>query len=216
MAGHSIGAVRYNCGMASKNAGICSCVVLPALGVLFGALVSGCPAEDAPPECASVQQTQGSPSGLERCGFSLYRGMAIACASMSTPRACDASDLGNGTCTSDAACSEGERCLAGVGDACECARPCTTDDECGEGFACACALEEGEVSRCVPADCRSDADCDGEARCEIDRECVYGRTGRLACHGEADECRGTFDCDGGTCRFDVDEARWRCLDDCVH
>ena len=97
---------------------------------------------------------------------------------------------------------------------------CTSDSECGAGFACACAGLPGfgSVSRCVAAECMSDADCGG-GKCLLslgslpDANCEYGNLG-LFCSEDESPCGDNYACagNGRACMYAAPTDRFECQD----
>ena len=125
---------------------------------------------------------------------------------------------GSAECDTDSDCPPEARCLGSKPYSyCRYAGVCTADSDCPSGQACFCALDvtpEGsviqEVNKCLPAECETDAEC-GDFPCVASRHhCITGLQGSF-CHGPADECQSSSDCEGSSyCRYDLDEARWHC------
>lgn len=116
-------------------------------------------------------------------------------------------------CTSDADCSvaPGGSCRRTLAFT-ECAyNECDGADDCGPAARCEC---QG-VRRCVPASCFADTDCAAGYRCEGSLALQCGNLNPVAgyhCHAAVDECQGDADCNGDSCVFDPDVARWACRD----
>jgi len=116
-------------------------------------------------------------------------------------------------------CASDADCAAAPGGSCrrtlaftECAyNECEEAADCGPAARCEC---QG-VRRCVPSDCFADTDCAAGYRCEQSLEVQCGNLRPPAgyhCRAAVDECRGDADCDGNSCVFDPDVARWACRD----
>jgi hypothetical protein len=94
---------------------------------------------------------------------------------------------------------------------------CATDRDCGDGFACECAgFDHGFASRCIPAECRSDADCGG-GHCLLsmgsrpDDCCSFGQVG-LFCERPGSTCHDGGDCPGNgiACMYAPATDRFEC------
>lgn len=144
----------------------------------------------------SIPQSSGEPSGFVRCSEGIVRRVeAVSCTQPTAPSNCngegDACDTNDdcvtapfGTCAQDLSLF-----------ACECAYGCSRDSDCGPGEICACPGVIDERSRCIEADCITDADC-GSGVCGVSIvEYACERMGaRAACLDETAECRTHADC----------------------
>jgi hypothetical protein len=114
-------------------------------------------------------------------------------------------------CALDADCTAapGGSCQLGISRA-ECAyNQCEATSDCGPGARCECF----GVRQCIPAGCFADADCDAGYRCEPTLALTCGNLKAPVgyhCHAVDDECQSDADCDGLSCVFDSDVARWAC------
>lgn len=178
---------------------------------------------DAGAACGMLVSREGTPTGIEACPGPLHEADYYSVEDASCATSVDEGSLCGPpeACPIDpanpSACAEGEHCAysdINLGG-CVCERPCARDDDCGDGFACVCEgravvgpSEHGLFkSRCVPADCRTDADCP-EGRCAISvGRCTVPR--RLACRGEDDACSTHRDCAGGLCS--ISDGEWACV-----
>ena len=107
------------------------------------------------------------------------------------------------------------------GDSAECA----ADADCGSTIACACAagfsFDEGggyhsflTAGTCLPADCRTGADCPS-GECGVAWDCCGqgGAAVGLYCRSDADACRSSEDCGGGSvCTWS--SGRFECVGSC--
>lgn len=170
-----------------------------------------------PPACENAEallQSDGSPSGLERCADGrLLRVAAVRCVNPLPPfAACETPDGCPGGCTgAHSACVAGE----GPGVDCYCATGCATDADCPEDAFCKCN-GGGAGSECVrsgtlgePGNCRTGADCpSGQCRLgsQSDGCSTEWYTG---CDTAASECLTRAECaTGGPCIPNADG--WVC------
>jgi hypothetical protein len=130
------------------------------------------------------------PTGVERCADgSRHRYAAVPCTSDS---------FDEPLCTAEyfdyAACTDGQLAVVCPFDEnwCDCITPCASDADCADGEACLCDEGNKGITRCLPAECRTDADCGG-TECGVSTDnCALEN--RLACRTADDECHGSPDC----------------------
>jgi hypothetical protein len=145
-----------------------------------------------------IPQSTGEPSGFERCAEGIVRRVeAVSCVQPTAASNCDG--------TGDA-CDTNEDCVAAPFGtcaqdssffACECAYGCSSDSDCGPGEICACPGVIDERSRCIEANCITDADCGGGVCGVSIREGACGSmSGRAACLDETAACQTHADCSG--------------------
>ena len=143
-------------------------------------------------------------TGVELCADeSKHRYAAIGCSN---------SALDDSDCIEDAYCDSGQLlCDTGFSDAL-CVTPCASDADCADGEACLCDEGNQGTTRCIAAECRTDADCGG-TECGVSTDdCALEN--RLACRTADDECHGSTDCAdeyGFDLCVDLGEA-WGCLE----
>jgi len=146
------------------------------------------------------------PTGIEECADgSWHRYDAIACTESALD---DCGSFGEAGCPPDQL-----PCDTGFSFN-ECITPCASDADCAADEACVCemAYPNNFATRCVPADCRTDADCGG-LECGISRsECRF--VDRLTCRTAADECHGDANCPGNSyfCSYDEEIMHWQCFE----
>jgi hypothetical protein len=91
---------------------------------------------------------------------------------------------------------------------CECITPCASDADCADGEACLCEEAQTWITRCLPADCRTDADCGGY-ECGVSTDECY-EANRLACRTADDVCHGFAQCEDGYLCGDLGDS-WGCI-----
>jgi hypothetical protein len=145
------------------------------------------------------------PSGIEQCpDLSWHRYAAVPCSN---------SSLDDEPCVGDACgggCPPGQLCADNSWQECACITPCANDADCAPGEACLCHMLGNWITRCVPADCRTDADCSG-FDCGVSRDGCHDAN-RLSCRTDADVCHGDAQCDGHYCSYIEDASRWECIE----
>lgn len=170
-----------------------------------GAGGGGAGGSAAPPACENpeaIMQSDGSPSGLERCADGrLLRVEAVRCVNDLPPfAACETPDGCPGGCQGPHAA-----CVAAGGPdgGCFCATGCATDADCPEDAFCMC----GGGSQCVragaldePGHCRTGSDCPS-GQCRLGSHSNGCSTEwYVGCDSAASECLTTGDCTtGGPC-----------------
>lgn len=168
--------------------------------------------DEPEPECEPIVQSDGSSSGFELCMSTgaIFRTSAELCVDPFPPS--DAKLCAYGTCFSDDDCKQapyGACELQGHNPTeCNCIYGCTSDAECGPGFVCMCdPVDKG--TRCIEANCRTDADCPNGSRCELNPSGGWSwELASLHCHGPDDECQSDADCPNSLCAW-INE-RWQC------
>jgi hypothetical protein len=168
-----------------------------------------------------IVQSDGSPSGFERCsdGF-VHRVAAVTCSVPTPVSTCETPhEFSECAAAADCVAQPYGACVqqaAWQGGGCECAYGCATDADCGAGSMCGCGDAIADGPRCIGGGCTTDADCAG--LCGLDP--VSGGCGLtgylLACLDAGAECRtccpeeiGCYD-NPGEPRCDSIDGQWVC------
>ena len=171
-------------------------------------------------QCTALQrlgESDDAVAGIERCARDyIVRDISTGCQGGGAGEL--AYTEGSAECDTDSDCPPEARCLGSKPYTwCRYAGVCTDNSDCPSGNACFCALDvspEGsilqEVNTCLPAECETSADCGGFPCVASRHHCFAGFQGSF-CHGSADECQSSNDCEGSSyCRYNLEEARWHC------
>ena len=182
------------------------------------------PPEAMPPECVNptpLLQTDADgdqvPSGFERCDDGRnHRVAVVACELGPNPAGDCTPEIGSGACVNDADCTEAPNGLCNVrgfkAPGCGCDYACTSDADCDEGQLCFC---DGIASRCVAAECETDAECAGYT-CQLGSNPNVCSADALyfACGSPADACNsGGVGCNAAECEWcswSADDCAWAC------
>ncbi len=166
-----------------------------------------------------VFQSDDTDSGIVRCEDGALNRLSAASCGIPSDEACFG---GSGSCTKHSDCTEfpNGSCQAypsmlpfETGGTCGCTYGCTTDADCTDGYACLCpgisSFYAG--SRCVLAECKTNADCpSGECGfMEFNNGC--NTDVMFACRdAEKDECHSSATCSGQQCAKITNGSPWMC------
>jgi hypothetical protein len=178
-----------------------------------------------PPTCAdpiAITQESASgpvPSGLEQCADGrVHRIEAVACEYPATIVGTCSAGVPEFGCLTDADCTDAPHgycnMLGGLDPSCACSYGCASDADCGAGEICMC---DGPESRCVAADCTTDADCDGWACARGHEPSACGSPPAFfACESPFDGCNAAAGCDPESCAaclYQPENCSWACVED---
>lgn len=156
----------------------------------FGAGGSGSGVDLTCEQPERVLQSDGSPSGFEKCNGVTHRVEPATCMRDPPPTSCEPSSPGQASCQSSDECGPNGACLDdgifdGSGEGCRCVEECRTDADCPTGTVCSCL---GGRPQCIGGECSTDADCDGWCITHAYSGACGGTTVTLSCLDPDDEC----------------------------
>ncbi|MGB1017304.1 MAG: hypothetical protein ACPG4T_24415, partial [Nannocystaceae bacterium] len=172
-----------------------------ALGLLVVPSCAKTPEQVTEDLCPDPQpiEVDGQPSGFATCNGARVREEAVQCnLPAQTDEACQVDpefEDPPSTCMVDADCTDKANGYCSLnsgvgGSSCGCNYACASDADCETGEICDCGALSGDASksRCVPAECDSQASCDGYGCVAFDEMPYCGIT-KLACQTPEDECQ---------------------------